>query len=115
MLNTFPSKHYGMTSQDWLLLDNQSTVDWIANSSCFTKIHTIHSKVQEFCNAGSIIKNKCAKFGSLNIWYNLKIIANIISFKTIKSQYHLMYDHENRGEVFLEGSLNLSHTKDCIT
>ena len=45
-------------SKDWVLLNNQSTLDQFVNPKYLTDIHTIKQPFMVYCNAGFITTNQ---------------------------------------------------------
>ena len=56
-----------LLSKEWLLLDNQSTVDDMVDNKYLTNIHTVKQPLIVFCNAGSTMTNQKGMFGKFSI------------------------------------------------
>ena len=83
----FHRSKFSHLHRDWLLLDNQSTLDQIVNKEYLTDIHRVDKSITVFCNAGSTTMNKQGKFGEFTMWYNPEGIVNVISLKTMTEHY----------------------------
>jgi hypothetical protein len=82
----------------WVLLDNQSTVDLFCNGNLLVNIREVDSRMNVRCNAGSRITNMIGDLPGYGwVWYDPQAIANILSLKRVKQQYHVYYDSQNGG------------------
>ena len=70
-----------MSSRNWLLRGNQSTVDQIVNQRYLTIIYRIQQAITVYCDAGSLTTNQKGTFGKLSVWYNSNRITKMISLK----------------------------------
>ena len=55
-------------SKDWLLLDNQSTVDQFVNAQFLTNISTAEQPMTVYCNAGCMTTKQEEMFRKLMVW-----------------------------------------------
>ena len=106
--------------QDWILLDNQSTVNVFSNRSLLRNIRETTREMVIRCNAGV---TRTRMIGDLpgfagEVWYNPDGIANILSLSDVKRHYRVTYDsnasgsflvHKDNGEVreFVESASGL--------
>jgi hypothetical protein len=87
--------HQGGTSisRNWILLDNQSTVDVFCNGGLLQNIRKVNKTMNIKCNAGV---TRTSWVGDLpgygKVWYNKAGIANILSLSKVEDKYHITYD-----------------------
>ena len=90
--------------KDWLLLDNQSTVDVFANGRLLTDIQEVPIFLKILSTGGI---SKTNKIGYLNgygwVWYHKDGIANILSLARVKNKFRITFD---------SGSDNMFHVYD---
>jgi Reverse transcriptase (RNA-dependent DNA polymerase) len=94
-------EHDGKLPRDWILLDNQSTVDVFCNKKLLSNIRE-HSKSMDIhCNAGVSTTNLIGELrGYGTVWYNPTGIANILSLaKAQERGYRVTFDTE-KGNAF---------------
>ena len=90
----------GNLSKNWILLDNQRTLDQFVNDKCHTNMNTIQQPITIFCNAGCTFMNHKGSFGGISVWYNPNRIANVLSLKMVTDHYLVTYNNNDRGGVF---------------
>ena len=92
----------GEISQDWVLLDNQSTVNVFSNQKLLKNIHKTTRTMTIKCNAGVTTTNMIGEMPGYpgEIWYNPRGIANILSVANVQKHYRITYDSAN-GEGFI--------------
>ncbi len=83
--------------QEWVLLDNQSTVDVFSNHKLLRNIKTTTRTMTINCNAGVTHTNMIGEMPGYSgeVWYNPKGIANILSLANVKKHYRVTFDSKN--------------------
>ena len=89
-------------NEDWYLLDNESTCNAFINVKCQSNIRDDPNVqyLRVHCNAGMTHTNK---FGDLPIysnpiWYNPKVISNILSLGLVHNNHMVTYNRQDRNE-----------------
>ena len=83
----------GSIPKTWVLLDSQSTVDIFCNPRLLKNIRKTADGMRIHCNAGSRLTNYVGDLpGYGTVWYDPKAIANILSLRRVREQYHISYD-----------------------
>jgi hypothetical protein len=84
-------------SRNWILLDNQSTVNVFCNGGMLENIRMIDKTMNISCNAGV---TRTSWVGDLpgygQVWYHKKGIANILSLSKVEEKYRITYDSEKK-------------------
>jgi hypothetical protein len=79
-------KKNGSVPKNWILLDNQSTVDVFSNSELLAEIYEGTDSLTVFCNAGVVkTKMKGTLKGYGTVWYHPDGIANILFLSQVMS------------------------------
>jgi hypothetical protein len=90
----------GIVNKNYILLDNQSTVDQIANPKLLKNIRKVKKPITVHCNAGSTTTNLEGDLGSMTVRHNPHSIANVLSLHSIKQKHRVTYDSWDRDGVF---------------
>jgi hypothetical protein len=89
-------------SREWILLDNQSTVDVFCNPDLLKDIRTTKRSMTIRCNAGVTRTNMIGRMDGYpgEIWYNPSGIANILSLSNVTKHFPVSYNSDDdRGFV----------------
>ena len=85
----------------FVLLDNQSTVDQVANPGLLSNIRKSAKPITVHCNSGSTYTNMEGDLGTWTVKHNLISVANVLSLKSAKERNkRVTYDSWDRGRVF---------------
>lgn len=91
----------GVVNNNYVLLDNQSTVDQIANPALLKNIRKSEKPIVVHCNAGSTSTDLEGELGSMTVKHNPKSIANVLSLNSVKKKNRVTYDSWDRNGVFI--------------
>jgi hypothetical protein len=80
-------KAKGLVNKNYLLLDNQSTVDQIANPGLLTNIRKSQKLIVVHCNVGKKKTDLEDKLGDMRVHHNPKSIANVLSLHLVKQKH----------------------------
>ena len=82
---------------NWILLDSQSTVDIFCNPRLVENIHRVKDRMKIQCNAGTWVTNLVGDLpGYGPVWFDSRVIANVLSLKLVKEKYHIQYDSDEK-------------------
>lgn len=85
-----------------LLLDSQSTIDLICNSSLVTDIHDIDTPIILNTNAGSMVVKKQATMPDYGlVYFSEEAMANVISLANMSKKYHVQYDSAKEDAIIV--------------
>ena len=101
-------KSNGMVNENYLLLDNQSTVNQIANPSMLKNIKKSSKPIKIHCNAGMSKTDLEGDLGGMTVYHNPNGIANVLSLKSVAEKHRVTYDSWDRNGVFKV------HTQDGV-
>ena len=101
-------KSNGMVNKNYLLLDNQSTVNQIANPSMLKNIRKSSKPIKIHCNAGMSKTDLKGELGRMTVYHNPNGIANVLSLKSVAEKHRVTYDSWDWNGVFKV------HTKDGV-
>jgi hypothetical protein len=94
------NKERGIVNKNYILLDNQSTVNQIANPKLLKNIRKASKPITVNCNAGSTTTDLEGELGSMTVKYNPYSIANVLSLHSIKQRHQVTYDSWDHGRDF---------------
>ncbi len=98
----------GVVNQNYVLLNNQSTVNQIANPSLLANIRKAKSPITVHCNNGSSYTNLEGDLGGITVYHDPYGIVNVLSLELTKAKHRVTYDSWDRDGVFKV------HTKEGI-
>ncbi len=80
-------KAKGAVNKNCLLLDNQSTVNQIANPDRLMNIRKSQKPIVVHCNVGKMKTELEGKLGNMTVHHNPKSIANVPSLHLVKQKH----------------------------
>jgi len=97
MLYNNPCKHLSdVVPRNWILLDNQSTVDVFHNKELLVNVRESGRVLNIHCNAGVASTSTVGDLpGYGEVWLYEEGIANILSLSRVKERFRITYDSEN--------------------
>ena len=98
----------GGVNRSYVLLDNQSTVNQIANPSLLANIRKTKNPITVHCNNGSSYTNLEGDLGRMTVYHNPYGIVNVLLLKSTKAKHRVTYNSWDCDGVFKV------HTKDGI-
>jgi len=118
LLYTNPCKHSSdVVSRNWVLLDNQSTVDVFQNKELLTNVRESGRVLNIHCNAWVATTSLMGYLpGYGDVWLYEGGIANISSLSRVKERYRVTYDSHNGNKfvVHLKNGLKQTFTQSKV-
>ena len=100
-LRNMEAQHGGHLPPEWILLDNQSTVDVFTNRRLLKNIRRAKTNMFIHCTAGVAKTNLIGDLpGYGTVWYHPNGIANILSLYKVKEKYRVTFD-SNQNNQFI--------------
>ncbi len=84
-------KSNGMVNENYLLLDNQSMVNQIANPSMLKNIRKSSKPIKIHCNAGMSKTDLEGELGGMTVYHNPNGIAKVLSLKPVVEKHRVTY------------------------
>ncbi len=78
-----------VNKKNYLLLDNQSTVDQIANPDILKNIRKSQKPIVVHCNAEKMKTDLKGELGDMMVHHNPKSIANVLSLHLVKQKHRV--------------------------
>jgi hypothetical protein len=83
----------GAVPKEWILLDNQSTVDVFYNKALLRNVRRSDTSMDIHCNAGVTSTDLIGDLpGYGEVWYHPHGIANILSLARVKEKHRVTFD-----------------------
>jgi hypothetical protein len=90
----------GIVNKNYIPLNNQSTVDQIANPKLLKNIRKVNRPITVHCNAGSTTTDLKEELGSMMVKHNLHSTANVLLLHSIKQRHQVTSTAETMAEFF---------------
>ena len=89
------TRHGGHLPMEWVLLDNQSTINVFVNRRLLKNIRRIEQYMYIHCTAGVTRTNLVGDLpGYGTVWFHPDGIANILSLSRVKTKYRITFDSD---------------------
>jgi hypothetical protein len=98
----------GVVNRNYVLLNNQSTVNQFANPSLLANIRKAKSPIMVRCNNGWSYTNLEGDLGRITVYNNPYGIVNVLLLESTKAKHMVTYDSWDRDGV------SKVHTKEEI-
>ena len=96
------TRHGGCLPLEWVLLDNQSTIDVFVNRCLLRNIWRIGQYMYMHCTAGVTRTNLVGDLpGYGTVWFHPDGIANILSLSRVKTKYCITFDSDTTNEFIV--------------
>ena len=96
------AQHGGHLPPEWILLDNQSTVDVFTNRRLLKNIRRAKTNMFIHCTAGVAKTNLIGDLpGYGTVWYHPNGIANILSLSKVKEKYRVTFDSDQNNQFIV--------------
>ena len=96
------TRHGGRLPMEWVLLDNQSTIDVFVNHRLLKNIRRIDQYMYIHCTAGVTRTNLVGELpGYGTVWFHPDGIANILSLSRVKTKYRITFDSDENNEFIV--------------
>ena len=96
------TRHGGHLPLEWVLLDNQSTIDVLVNHRLLRNIRRIGQYMYIHCTAGVTRTNLVGELpGYSTVWFHPDGIANILSLTRVKTKYWITFDSDENNEFIV--------------
>ena len=96
------TRHGGRLPLEWVLLDNQSTIDVFVNRRLLKNIRRIGQYMYIHCTAGVTRTNLVGELpGYGTVWFHPDGIANILSLARVKTKYRITFNSDENNEFIV--------------
>ena len=96
------TRHGGRLPLEWVLLNNQSTIDVFVNHRLLQNIRRIHQYMYIHCTAGVTRTNLVGDLpGYGTVWFHPDRITNILSLSRVKTKYRITFDSDTTNEFIV--------------
>ena len=93
------TRHGGHLPMEWVLLDNQSTIDVFVNHRLLRNIRQIGQYMYIHCTARLTRTNLVGELpGYGTVWFHPDGIANILSLSRVKTKYRITFDSDENNK-----------------
>ncbi len=90
----------GVVDKNYLLLNNQSTVNQVANPNLLKNIRKGEKPIIVHCNTGLAKTNLIGELGWMTVHHNPRSIMNVLSLKSVMVRHCVTHDSKDCGGVF---------------
>ncbi len=81
----------GVVNRNYVLLDNHSTLDQMANPSLLSNVRKAKNPITVHCNNGLLHTNLEGNLGGMTVYHNPYGIANVLLLESIKGKHRVTY------------------------